>query len=131
MNTRILIKMPLNALLFAPSSRILKYVYVHGCIYPFPWLKLKTKQINQKFNTFFRFGKTTIPMNLIFQKSTGIPVSLQNTAVSQNFSNLEMFYLMFLLGLGLLPFQQQRKTALYLPMISILNPINGYCTTVN
>lgn len=68
------------------------------------WLKFKTKLIDQKHNTFFRFEKTTTPMNLIFQKSTGILVSLQNTAVSQNFSNLRMSYLMFLLGLGPLPF---------------------------
>lgn len=94
-------------------------------------LEFETKQFNQKHNTFFRFEKTTTPMNLIFLKSIGILVSPQNTAVSQNFSNLGMSYLMFLLGLGPLPFQQQRKTALYLLMISILNPINGYCTTVN
>ena len=95
----------------------------------YQWLEFK--QFNQKHNTFFRFEKTITPMNLIFQKSIGILVSPQNTAVSQNFSNLGMSYLMFLLGLGPLPFQQRRKTALCLLMISILNPINGYCTTVN
>lgn len=76
-----------------------------GAPIQYQWLEFKTKQINQKCNTFFRFEKTTTPMNLIFQKSIGILASLQNTAVSQNFSNLEMSYLMFLLGLGPLPFQ--------------------------
>lgn len=76
-----------------------------GAPIQYQWLEFKTKQINQKRNTFFRFEKTTTPMNLIFQKSIGILASLQNTAVSQNFSNLEMSYLMFLLGLGPLPFQ--------------------------
>jgi hypothetical protein len=125
--------MPLNSLLFAHKLEI--YVCVITCMYThliqYQWLKFRTKHINQKYNNFFRFEKTTTFMNLIFQKSIGILASLQNTAVSQNFSNLGMSYLMFLLGLGPLSFQQQRKTALCLPMISILNHISGCCTIVN
>ena len=79
----------------------------------------------------FRFGKTTTRTSLISLKSTGILVSLLNMAGSLNFSTLEMSYLMFLLGLGPLPFQQQGKTAQCLPMISILSPIKGCCTIVN
>lgn len=80
---------------------------------------------------FFRFEKTTTHMSLIFPKSIGILVFPQNMAGSLNFSILEMSCLMFLLGLGPFPFQQQEKTAQYLPMISTLSPINGCCTIVS
>lgn len=98
-------KIPLNALLFTLNRGKLKCVVCMSAPFQCQWLEFKTKQVNQKHNTFFRFEKTAIPMNSIFQKSIGILVSLQNTVVSQNFSNLGMSYLMFLLGSDLLPFQ--------------------------